>query len=100
MVPCGSALLRSTPQCIIQVQRNVSSGAFHLFPYWVVESLIGALDSEDEKARTRAVLSLGQIGDERAVRPLTEALEDEGEVVSYNASLALNNFGVKFAEWR
>ena len=27
MVPCGSALLRSTPQCIIQVQDNILYGA-------------------------------------------------------------------------
>ena len=37
MVPCGSALLRSTPQCIIQVTIRILSGLLFLAARILVE---------------------------------------------------------------
>ena len=35
MVPCGSALLRSTPQCIIQVSSSLDAAAWYVRMTWV-----------------------------------------------------------------
>ena len=54
----------------------------------VVEALIGALDDYDG-ARYNAADALGEIGDERAVEPLIEAMEDAMEH-SFEKNIAVN----------
>jgi len=51
--------------------------------------LISALKDEDSDVRRHAAIALGEIGDERAVGPLTEALEDENSLVQKAAREAL-----------
>jgi len=54
-----------------------------------VSVLISALKDEDSNVRRHAAKALGEIGDERAIGPLTEALDDEDEYVREAASEAL-----------
>ncbi len=59
------------------------------------EYLIVALKDENMNIRFRAVLALGDIGDERAVKPLINSLTDREAAVRYNATIALGNIGVE-----
>ena len=51
--------------------------------------IISALEDEDSDVRAEAADALGEIGDARAVEPLTQALEDEDAYVRYQAEKAL-----------
>lgn len=44
-----------------------------------VESLIQDLKDDDNNVRSHAIYSLGQIGDEKAVEPLIQVMDDENE---------------------
>lgn len=57
-----------------------------------VESLIQDLKDEDENVRSHAIHSLGQIGDEKAVEPLIQVMNDENETkeVRMHAEYALS----------
>jgi hypothetical protein len=58
----------------------------------VVEALIGVLETHpDADIRKRAIFLLGKIGDERAVKPLLEVLEENPD----EASKAINEIGMK-----
>jgi len=54
-----------------------------------VEPLIQVLGDEDPYVRVRAAEALGRIGDERAIGPLTEALDDDFERVRIFAKKGL-----------
>ncbi|MCO5381472.1 MAG: HEAT repeat domain-containing protein [Methanosarcina barkeri] len=58
-----------------------------------MEPLIRALGDEDPNVRVRAAEALGRIGDKRAVVPLTDALNDENEMVRTFAKLGLKSIG-------
>jgi HEAT repeat protein len=53
--------------------------------------LIGALKYENKVVRANAAYMLGEIGDERAVEPLVEALGDEHECVRHAAAQVLDD---------
>jgi HEAT repeat protein len=53
--------------------------------------LIGALKDENMVVRANAAYMLGEIGDERAVEHLVEALEDEDECVRHAAAQVLDD---------
>ncbi|MDH5769701.1 MAG: HEAT repeat domain-containing protein [Candidatus Bathyarchaeota archaeon] len=63
-----------------------------------VESLIAKLKDSDEKVRRLAAISLGDIGDIRAVDPLIDALKDSSEKVQGDAARALKKIGSEKAE--
>ena len=48
-------------------------------PNNIIDSLIGNLKDQSSHVRRSAVSALGEIGSEKAVDPLTQALKDEGE---------------------
>jgi hypothetical protein len=54
-----------------------------------VEPLITLLESDDSGVKSRAIESLGDIGDERAIGPLGFSLNDESEQVRQLAQTAL-----------
>ena len=60
-----------------------------------VEKHIRALGDKDGRVRLRATIALGEIGDPRAVEPLTRALGDEDEDVRQSAGKALNKIQKK-----
>jgi len=62
-----------------------------------IESLILALRHKDESARRHAAETLGQIGDARAVKPLTRALKDKSFVVQAFAREAIEKIKAKHA---
>jgi HEAT repeat protein len=45
-----------------------------------IKELIKALKYEDSNIRMFAAIALGEIGDERAIAPLTQSLKDKQEV--------------------
>ena len=60
-----------------------------------VEELIKLLEHEDKKVRTKAVYALGEIGDTRAVEPLTNRLKYEKMYTRARVAWALNELGWK-----
>jgi len=54
-----------------------------------VDQSIEALKDEDESVRSRAADALGEIGDDRAIGPLNQALKDKSAEVQYHAASAL-----------
>ncbi|MGB9927267.1 MAG: HEAT repeat domain-containing protein [Methanosarcina sp.] len=56
-----------------------------------VEPLIKLLCDEDPEVRIRAAEALGKIGDKRAIKPLSEALNDENEGVRTFAKLSIES---------
>jgi len=54
--------------------------------------IIIALESNDKYSRLSSVSLLGKIGDERAINPLIELLDDSDEVIRQYAAEALINF--------
>lgn len=59
-----------------------------------VEGLIKVLKHKDEDVRWGAAEALGKVGDERAVHPLIEALQDDSyPLICERASYALKNIG-------
>ncbi|WP_300608658.1 HEAT repeat domain-containing protein [Methanohalophilus sp.] len=54
-----------------------------------VEPLIGLLDSADPDVKSRAIQTLGDIGDDRAIEPLGKVLNDESEQVRDLAKSAI-----------
>ncbi len=65
----------------------------------VTEDVAQQLVSENQKARSGAARALGMIGDTRAIKPLSEVLEDdeEAEAVRASAAWALHEIGTKDA---
>jgi HEAT repeat protein len=62
-----------------------------------INSLIEELADNSNVVRMTAAVSLGNLGDKKAVEPLIKALQDEYEYVRINAALALGNIGDKSA---
>lgn len=62
-----------------------------------VEPLIRALSDGNLQARRRAAMSLGELGDKRAIDPLIRALKDSDQHLRWNAALALGKLGDKRA---
>ena len=60
-----------------------------------VESLISSLRHEDESVRRQAAEALGEIGDTRAVKPLTRTLKDDTWVVQAFAKEAIEKIKAK-----
>lgn len=59
-----------------------------------IKGLVKVLKSEkDSEIRTRAAEALGEIGDERAVKPLINALGNVNEDLKLNAEIALGEIG-------
>jgi HEAT repeat protein len=58
---------------------------------------MAALHDEKKQVRKQAAWALGNIGDERALRPLEKALSDEDESVRSAAELAIKAIRMKQA---
>ena len=58
-----------------------------------VEILINALDNPDKNIRRYSARVLGEIGDERAIRPLIQNLRDDNKWVRRETSGALSKMG-------
>jgi HEAT repeat protein len=61
----------------------------------IVEILIDALKDEYDLVRMKAAMALGEIGDERALEPLTQILNDKFEDVQKRAKEALEKIMTK-----
>ncbi|MBI2876517.1 MAG: lipopolysaccharide transport periplasmic protein LptA [Candidatus Tectomicrobia bacterium] len=62
-----------------------------------VESLIRTLSDGNLQARRKAAMSLGEMGDKRAVDPLIRVLKDSDHHLRWNAAQALGKLGDKRA---
>lgn len=62
-----------------------------------VEPLVRALSDGNLQARRKAAMSLGELGDKRAIDPLIRALKDSDQHLRWNAALALGKLGDKRA---
>ncbi|MGZ7070684.1 MAG: HEAT repeat domain-containing protein, partial [Methanobacterium sp.] len=56
----------------------------------IVEPLVEALSDKKASVRYAAAVGLSGAGDERAIKPLEKATEDENSVVKNVAKMALN----------
>jgi HEAT repeat protein len=63
-----------------------------------VEPLITVLKDNDDNVRVLAIISLGGIGDARAVEPLISTLKDDNKRVRNFAAKALKKIGGEKAE--
>jgi HEAT repeat protein len=61
---------------VFPATRVEAAKALRDYPEWSLEPLCGLLRDKDLDVRTAAAESLGHIGDQRAIQPLTEALRD------------------------
>jgi hypothetical protein len=68
------------------------SATTHIFPNHL-QQLITSLKDSNPDSRWRTAYALGRIGDQRAVGPLIEALDDEDERVRQKAAEALHGIG-------
>jgi HEAT repeat protein len=59
----------------------------------VVELLISLLNHSEWEMRCGAVISIGRLGDKRAIPTLTIALQDENHEVRRRAAMALKKIG-------
>ncbi|MBU7044984.1 MAG: HEAT repeat domain-containing protein [Theionarchaea archaeon] len=59
-----------------------------------VESLIEALNDDNERVRLVALNAFGYIGDRRAVEPLIAILKSEDNSVKWEAENALSRIGL------
>ncbi|MEN6592189.1 MAG: HEAT repeat domain-containing protein [Methanobacterium sp.] len=59
------------------------------------ENIVKGLKDEHHAVRIRAAMSLGNLGDKRAVEYLTHALEDENEMVRSKVAEAIIKIKVK-----
>lgn len=57
------------------------------------DALIKALQNPNDMVRRHAVIALGKIGDERAIEPITERLNDEAPGVRFYVPVALDMIG-------
>lgn len=60
-----------------------------------IEPVINVIRDKNSAIRKEAVKTLGKIGDDRAIDPLTEALKDPDQVVRDSAKAALNSIRKK-----
>jgi len=58
-----------------------------------VGGLIGVLRHKDRRLRAQAACALGRVGDAMALESLTQAMNDESELVRYEVAVALGRIG-------
>lgn len=84
--------------CLIDNSETPSVRIYATYPLGTigdpaVEPLIAVLGDDDKVVRAHAIVTLGNIGDPRAVEPLIAALSDDNEDVRTSAEEALQNMG-------
>ena len=88
LVNKGSEAMASLVKALGDFDRDIQNGAaeaLRKMEVLCVESLIQALSSESRRVRVEAAWLLGELGDRRAVEPLTQVLKDEDEEVRNNS---------------
>jgi len=80
-------IVRASANSILAKIEPTKASQYHITRY------INDLKDADIFVRSNAAISLGKIGDEKAIKPLIDALSDENGAVRNNAANALKNIG-------